>query len=207
MRRSNCSKNSLGLPSPLRARMVAAFLAALVVAQSACSRSERPRTKDDIFQDRLTVDTLYITADGQQITAPGNADRALVVDQAAGAIAWPAWRCDNPACPGRSATGEPFVFPWPDPFASVSSAGAIVIRQPVSDADFKTMDDYAEQKCPQCLAQRNIARESDETRQQYKNWCQPHVLPSAAKRLAELDAESAAIAARQRERFEQRQDK
>jgi hypothetical protein len=164
--------------------------AALLATVSGCSgKVTRPRSRDDIAQDRLKVDTLFITKDGQRLKRPMNPDGAVIVDAAAGTLAWPAWQCINPDCPGRGADGAPFLFPWPDPFRSVKPDGTIVVRQPDMPAERKLFDDFATQKCPACLEKRTPASESKEKAQQYKDWCQPHVTASAAKRLAELDRE------------------
>lgn len=164
--------------------------AVMLLAVGGCSgKVARPRSRDDIARDRMTVDTLFITADGQRLTRPMNPDRVVVVDAAAGTLAWPAWQCNNPDCPGRQADGVPFLFPWPDPFKSVKPDGTIAVRQPDMPAERKLFDDFATQKCPACLERRTPATESQEKAQQYKDWCQPHVTPSAAKRVAQLDRE------------------
>lgn len=166
-------------------------MVAVLSSAAGCSgKLDRPRTRDDIARDRLTVDTLFITADGRQrINQPLNPYRALVIDAAAGTIAWPAWQCNNPDCPGRGADGTPFVFPWPDPFMSVQPDGTLTTRQPDMPAEQRLFDDFATQKCPACLAKRTPATESKEQAQQYKDWCQVHVTQAAARRIAELDRE------------------
>lgn len=165
------------------------MLALLTVVAGCSGKVSRPRSRDDIARDRLTVDTLFITKDGQRVTQPMNPDRAVVVDAASGTLAWPAWQCNNPDCPGREADGTPLLFPCPDPFKSVSPDGTIVTRQANFPADQKLFDDFATQKCPACLEKRTPASESKQQAQQYKDWCQPHVTRKAAKRIAELDRE------------------
>jgi hypothetical protein len=179
---------------------LARWAAVLLIACCGCSGHTRPRTRDDIFQDRLKVDTLYLTEDGQRIVKPLTPERAIVIDATANKLAWPAWQCNNPKCPGRAADGAPFVFPWPDPFALVKPDGTIGIRQPETAEDQKKMEDFGEQKCPKCKAVRTLAEETPEQRQQYKDWCQPHVLPQAAKQLAALDAELKQLVQREQER-------
>ena len=161
-----------------------------MLAIAGCSgKIARPRSRDDIARDRLRVATLFITKDGERVERPMNPDGVVVIDAAAGTLAWPAWQCDNPDCPGRGADGSPFLFPWPDPFKSVKPDGTIASHPPNGPADQKLFDNYATQKCPACLEKRTPASESKERSQQYKDWCQIHVTPKAAKRLAELDRE------------------
>jgi len=167
--------------------IVVAVVLPAIVAAGCGTRSSRPRSREDIFQDRLRVDTLFITEDGRQFTRPMNPDRAIVVE--GGKLAWPAWQCDNPDCPGRGADGKPYLFPWPDPFKKAAADGSISVRQPLTQEDQVLFEKFIEQACPQCLKKRSIASESKARRQQYKDWCQPHVLPSAAKQLKELEKE------------------
>lgn len=181
-----------GFPSKSHGTVMLRLLAmALIVISVGCSgKASRPRSRDDIARDRLTVDTLFITEDGKKrVSQPMNPYQAVVVDAAAGTLAWPAWQCNNPDCPGRQADGSPFLFPWPDPFKSVKPDGTIAIRQPDMPAERKLFDDFATQKCPACLEKRTPASESTQQAQQYKDWCQPHVTRKAAKRVAELDRE------------------
>lgn len=169
-----------------RWRGVARLLVVASLLAGCQTRPARPRTREDVFQDRLKVDTLFITADGRRYTRPMNPDRAIVVD---GVLAWPAWQCDNPDCAGRGADGAAFVFPWPDPFKSVGADGSIVVRQPLTKEDEALFEKYIEQSCPECLKKRKVSTESKAQRQQYKDWCQPHVLPAAAKQLEKLERE------------------
>ena len=154
-----------------------------------CGGEKQPRHSDQIFQDRLKVDTLFLTEDGQRITRPMNPQSLVVFDAAAGKIAWPAFQCNNPDCPGRNADGSPYLFSRSNPFVSVQADGLISTRSQSTPADFELFQKYAEVKCPACLKKRNRSSESPRQSQQYVDWCQSYVLPSAAKRLAELDRE------------------
>jgi len=154
-----------------------------------CNGEQRPRHSDQIFQDRLKVDTLFLTEDGQRIVRPMNPQSLIVFDAAAGKIAWPAFQCNNSDCPGRKADGSPYLFSRSNPFVSVQADGSISTRSQSTAADFEQFQKYAEVKCPACLEKRNRVSESAQQRQQYVDWCQSHVLASAAKRLAELDRE------------------
>ncbi len=166
----------------------------------ACRDGTRARTLEDIFQDRLKIDTLYLTDDGQQIVAPANPTGAVLVDAASGMLAWPAWQCNNPACPGRGAAGTPFLFPRTNPFIYVRDDGTIGVRQLETAADHEKMEDFSEPRCPACLKERNFTRQTPQQRRQHRDWCQVHVLPSAAARLRELEKEHQQFLARQQER-------
>ena len=176
--------------------------ALLLIVGCTGSQQARPRTSNDIFLDRLKVDTLFLAPDGERIVRPMNPDRLVVIDAATGKIAWPANQCTNPDCPGR-VDRSPHLFPWPRPFVSVQADGTVLERSPLmaaggglTAADQKLFDNYAEQKCPACLKKRKPASESAQQRQQYKDWCLPYVLPSAAQRLTELDLELQQLLAR-----------
>lgn len=159
---------------------------AIILSIAGCSRYEPPRTTEDIFLDRESVETLYLTTDGKEIVAPKNV-RGVIVD--GGKLAWQAWECTNPSCPGRKADGKPLLFSRPDPFAYITPDGQPDIRQPSTAEDFKKMDEYILRRCPECLKIRKLASETEAEREQYQSFVKPHVLPQAAKRLAELDAE------------------
>ena len=178
---------------------VAYFAAGIIVALVGCSRYERPRTREDIFHDRESVDTLYLTEDGQRLVAPKRV-RGMTVDVASGKLAWQAWECGNPNCPARGTDGKPFLFPRPDPFAYVNADGEPDIRQPTTADDFKQMDEYMLRRCPACLTTRKLSSETAEQREQFQNFVKPHVLPQAEMRLRQLDEEYQAYIKRQSER-------
>ena len=102
---------------------------------SGCNQNNSPRTRDDIFNDQMAVETLYFTEDGDQVLAPGST-RGMVVDEASGKLAHAAWQCNNPNCPGRGPEGEPYQFALPDPFAYIDEDGQPAIRQPETQSDF-----------------------------------------------------------------------
>jgi hypothetical protein len=136
----------------------------------------------------LEVDTLYFTEDGREIIAPGNSQH-VVIDPVSGGLAWGAWQCDNPSCPGRKPDGKPFLFPWPNPFCYVTSERKVGKRQPETDADLRQAEELADVQCPACVKNRNLAAESAETRQQFRLWCRQHELPQAAEQRAKLAEE------------------
>ncbi len=168
------------------ARFRTTTLIAAVVAVAAGGCRDEPRTRQDVFRDQLEVETLYFTADGERIYAPG-ADRGMIVDDS-GRVAFAAWQCENPDCPGRT-NDKPFLFPLPDPFAYVDDKGQVAIGQPISDADMAKFEDFIDLKCPACLPTRDRERETAEQRQQYQSWVTRHVTPKAQRQLAELEEE------------------
>jgi len=165
---------------------------ALLAILSLCScgpREKSPRTSNQIFRDRLTVDTLYLTEDGREVILPGDPSGAVVFPNTR-ELAWAARCCNNPNCPGKGKAGRPFLFPWPDPFCFVNEDGTVGTRQPESEKDFELFEKYAEPVCPACLKTRNREAETEEQRVQYKSWCQLYVLPESAERLKQLEEEN-----------------
>jgi len=163
------------------------FTAVSMLALFVAGCSEEPRSREEIFKAQQAVDTLYFTADGRELIAPG-AERGMTVDEATGELAFAAYQCNNPDCPEREGD-EPFLFPLPDPFAYVDEAGKPAIRQPVTEEDFETFDEFIEKKCPACLETRDIDSETPEQRQQYQSYVTRHITPEAREQLAELEAE------------------
>ncbi|MCG8585682.1 MAG: hypothetical protein MI757_13325, partial [Pirellulales bacterium] len=149
-------------------------------------RARKPMTSNERFLARRRLDTLYLTEDGQQIVHPASPTGAVVFDANAGTLAWAAWQCNNPDCPGRGADGSPMLFPWPHPLISLKADGTISLDRSSATARNFSAAEFMERKCPACLRTRNLASESAEQRAQYNAWCQPHVLPGAADRLKEL---------------------
>ena len=178
-------------------QFMAGFAAVTILSICSCGPSETP-TREKIFKARQTIDTLYLTEDGREIIAPGNADGAIV-DPETGKIAWAAYQCNNPKCPGRK-DGRPFLFPWPSPFAYVTEEGTIGYRTP-EDVDEATAmtEKFAMIECPACAKIRNRDKETPEQRQQYEQWCKPYVLPESAKRLKALDEELRLLVKEQKE--------
>ncbi len=171
----------------MSSRSYLAILSVLLSVALGCSRYEKPRSREDIFNDRIAVDTLYITKDGNEVIAPGTV-RGVIVTKS-GELAFEAWQCNNPNCPGRKVDGSPYLFPWPDPFAFVKEDGTPSMRAPENEAEDKLMAEFSNQRCPECLKQRKVATESVEEREKYRNWLQTHVLPQAEKQLKRLDEE------------------
>ena len=173
---------------PLSHLIVALALLSLMVVASGCGGRQRPRTRDDIFNDQMSVETLYFTKEGREFRAPG-APRGMTVEEATGELGFAAWQCDNPDCPGRNSDGSPYLFPLPDPFAYVDANGQPAIRQPETEEDFAAFEEFLKRRCPKCLEIRNLNSESDEQAQQYQAWVVRHITPEAEKRLADLEVE------------------
>jgi hypothetical protein len=152
---------------------------------------DKPRSMEEIDQERTSLPALFLTKSGHRVIAPGN--RGVFVDEESGEIAWPAYECGNPNCPGKGENGEPAVFYWGEPRFYLKEDGALGAR------DFETAQDWRdalaaeggtqEPTCPHCLKIRHIAAESQTESQQYSEWAQQHVLPETAARRKELDAE------------------
>ncbi|MCE9553962.1 MAG: hypothetical protein K8T91_11385 [Planctomycetes bacterium] len=143
---------------------------------------------DDILDRQMTVDTLYFANDGRELVAPGNVLRATV-DPTTRKLAWAAWQCDNPQCPGRKPDGKPQLFPWPNPFLFIKEDGTIATRQPVTEPELLQADENRDVRCPACLKNRNLSAETPQQREQYRNWCRLHVLPQAAQQRKKLEDE------------------
>jgi hypothetical protein len=139
----------------------------------------------------MELPALYITESGKSITA--SSGKGPFVDDATGEIAWPAIACNRPDCPGRKSADEPFLFISPDPAMYVAADRSIKF-----DAErAKNAPPHAGQ-CPECWKQRNLASETTDEQQQFRNWVAPYVLPQTAERLADLEAERKRRARRER---------
>lgn len=139
-----------------------------------------------VLEKQLEVDTLYLAEDGNQIIAAGNR-QGVIVEPGKNRLAWGAWECDNPQCPGRKPGGTPLLFPWPNPFYFIKEDGTIAMRQPITEAELLQADESREVRCPACLKIRNLASETPQQRLQYRTWCRQHVLPRAAEQRKNLE--------------------
>ncbi|MCG8586645.1 MAG: hypothetical protein MI757_18235, partial [Pirellulales bacterium] len=126
------------------------------------TREQWQDAREDIFKRRQQVETLYLTEDGRHIIRAG-IDRAIVAPDT-GKLAWKAWQCENPSCPGRNPDGSPLLFPWPDHLLYAKEDGTVGMRQPSTEEDFEKDENYGVQKCPECLKLRVLAAETDEQR-------------------------------------------
>lgn len=161
------------------------FMALVAPLAAGCGRSPRPRSRsrDAIFAERRTLPALFITAkSGRHVVAPD--DRTMFVDPETGEIAWRAWACHNPDCPGRQPGGPPFLCIEGDDGYVPKPDGSIGF-DPRKSANPKQRPGM----CPRCSAIRDPARETRAEAERYERWVQLYVLPETAARLAELDAE------------------
>ena len=137
----------------------------------------------------MNVPALFVTQRGQRVIAPERSG-AAVVDPETGEVAFRAWVCTNPSCPGKQTDGDPLLFIWEDPLFSVGEDGTLQYEEvPNREELIVQRGGFLEPTCPACYEHRNRAGESAEERQQYADWCRIHVLPQSAKRLKELDEE------------------
>ncbi len=146
---------------------------------------DRPRPFGKIDAERRGLPALYLTIDGREVTS--SRDKGIVINR--GDIAWPAYTCTNPDCPGE----KPQLFIWPDPMFSVKEDGSLGDRSFHSAEEWedamREMGGHLQPTCPACLPQRNLETESDKQKQQYSDWVQLYVLPKTEERLRELDEE------------------
>jgi hypothetical protein len=148
-----------------------------------CSKQEPPpRSRDEIFRERMELPALYITAKShKQVTAP--AGKGMFIDAETGELCWHALACTNPDCPGRQ-DGEPYLFIEPDQGFYIKSDKTVGYNLAAARAA-----QWSDGTCPKCATIRNRAAESPEVRQRYVNWARPYVLPETAERMKALDEE------------------
>ena len=103
----------------------AAACSCLVVSFASCGKAPRPRSASEITADRMSVPTLYLTASGKEVIAPGG--QGVVIDKEAAELAFAAYECLNPDCPKKGAgrSGRPYLFTWPDPTLYVKPDGTL----------------------------------------------------------------------------------
>ena len=156
----------------------------MLVTVAACSRPlPPPRSRDEIFQDRLRVPTLYISEkSGKRIVTAGG--RMNFVDQESGEVCWVAWACHAPNCPGRGPKGEPFLCIEADAGYFAKPDGTVGYDPKLSGLTPKRVG-----MCPQCSVIRTPASETPEQAIEYSRYVQLHQLPEAAARIKQLDEE------------------
>jgi hypothetical protein len=138
-----------------------------------------PRTRDEIFAERQSLPTIYITEKShRRFTAP--VSKALHVDPETKELAWPALACHNPDCPGREADGTPYLFIEPDGASFVTTDGQV-------GYDAKRAKRRGGGECPMCLARRVPAKETPQQRQEYLQYVRLYEPPDSAKRREALD--------------------
>ena len=171
----------------VRANPVWLPLVFMLTIMASCSNESAtpPRTRDEIFREKVNLPILYLTAKTKQrvVASKGQGN---FLDKNTGEICWRALECRNPDCPGRAANGELCIFIIPDPAVYLKADGTIGFDQKKAK---RVAKHGRVAGCPECLKIRNIKSESTATRERYASYVQPHVLPEAAKRLEELDEE------------------
>lgn len=156
-------------------------VSALGVFTSCGRKPPPPRTRDEIFRDRVSLPAVYLTVKTHtRVLAPGG--KGAFIDQETGELCWPALACTNPNCPGKG-KDEPYLFIDPDPGVFVKPDGTLGYDLAMAKAS------KADGTCPKCAANRNFANETNEDRQRYINWVRPYVLPETAQRQKALDEE------------------
>jgi len=173
----------------------------------------KERSLSDIEQEMRSLDAIYLSADtGKRLKAP--ASRGVFVDRTTGELCFPAYQCDNPACPGRQGGDQPFLFIHRDVMLSVGKDGEIVRedmpagQNPV--AVITSRGGFSDPTCPACWAARRGGAAAAAEAKQFLEWAQPHVLPESALRRKQLEEEyrqrGGASAARRRSRRVQEDD-
>jgi len=120
--------------------------------------------------------------------AAGN--QSAVVDFRTGELAFRAWICRNPACPGRKGDGQPVKFVWVDPLYFAKPDGTVG-SEIVADrtAEIVRRGGTATPQCPECVKMRNLASETAADQRKYMEFCVEYVLPETERRQKELEAE------------------
>ena len=149
------------------------------------STSSAPRSRDEIFREKVNLPALYFTADKKQrVVASG--EQGNFVDKDTGEICWRAFECRNPKCPGKAANGGLHLFITPDPAVFLKPDGTLGFDEKKAN---EAVHSGKVGGCPECLKIRNLKSESPATRESYASFVQTHVLPETTKRLKELEEE------------------
>lgn len=173
---------------------VSVLLCAIGFCTSCAKEELKPRTAPQITQDRMSLPMLCLTKSGKEIIVPGATAGRAVLDKTTGELAYPARICANPDCPGEGNGVRPYLFIWEDPTVFINDEDKSVgTLEPKSNEDFfdmcKEKGVQPNPTCPACLKSRNLAAESEEEAQKYRQWVRPYVLPETARRLKKLDEE------------------
>ena len=154
-----------------------ALLYGTVIIICGCGKQER--TLEEIELERRTLPTVFITQESRtHVTAPLN--QGVVVHEPTGELAYPAFACGNPNCPGREGD-QPFLFIQTDPTLSVGPNNELVRGPPKGAFNMPV--------CPACLAVRDLENETLQEQAQYMRWAEEYLPPESAAREAELDEE------------------
>jgi len=139
----------------------------------------------------MSLPSLYLTESGKEVIAPGG--QGVIVDKQSGELAFLAYTCANPDCPGEPNNGRPYLFIWRDRRWYVKSDGTLGAKE-VETAEaweklLKEDGSQPEPTCPACLELRKLDSESPEVKQKYRGWVQRYVLPKTKKQLEKLNQE------------------
>jgi len=165
---------------------------AMACCALSCLGEAQPLPFEAIEAKRMAMPELFITEQGKQIRAPGN--QGVFVDQGSREIAWPAYACDNPKCPGRKADGQPHLFSWRDPRFFVTPEGTLgTIPFATQNAWKKAVKSEGGQSvptCPECLKTRHLSDETAEQQGQFAKFVRRYELPESIVQRAELNVQS-----------------
>ena len=156
-----------------------------------CQGDAKPRSLEEIKQDQLSLPALYLThEDHDEVIAPSDKGD-VIVDESLGKLAFRAWTCNNPECPGKKPPNQrPLLFIWHDPLYFIDDQGAVNYDPVPNRAEvIVERGGLLEPTCPECLKIRDRAKETPEVAQKYRDWCQQYVLPQSAKRAEQLKLE------------------
>jgi hypothetical protein len=149
----------------------------------------KPLLIEDVKAERLTLQALYLTVDGEEALAARSKGDSIVAPDGKN-IAFRAYLCKNPDCPGKDKgkNGRPFLYIWRDPMWRVNDAGLIEYDVVPDRAEqFVLRGSTIEPTCPECAKLRDQENEDPETSQKYRDWTAYYVLPATAKRDQELN--------------------
>lgn len=172
------------------------FLLLLVCAFSCKDKVEsvqepepEPRTRDEIFADRINVVSLYMSSSGEQRRGPGG--KGYFAE--GGKVFWPVMECANLKCPGRHEIGSPHIFVIPDPGVVVLGSNKLSYDVDRARAATNNATYYGCRKCVPLriawVARSGLGEETWEQKELYEGFAVPHELPESKKQLADFNAE------------------
>ena len=148
-----------------------------------------PRSRNEIFADRINVVSLYMSSSGEQRRGPGG--KGYFAE--GGKVFWPVMECANPKCPGRHENGVPHIFVIPDSGVVVLGSNKLSYDVDRAKAALNNATYYGCRKCVPLrrawVARSGLGGETSEQRELYEGFVVPHVLPETTKQLADFKAE------------------
>jgi len=174
------------------------FIGLLLLPISGCSCGDEEPVKvlpitekekkvaiNKLNEDARNVEAMFLTEDGTKVF--GARYLKAVIDPESGKIAHRVQKCTNPDCPGRGEDGEPLLFPWVNKMLYLGSDGEINHLPVQTKEEVRMVAVHAEVICPVCVKTRKRSTESEEVRDQYRQWCKAYVPPRALEQLKELE--------------------